>query len=85
MTEPFHASAEQIALINECTAFNARFIDQPELHGSASAIAAARALIQRASASGVPRGAYSGLQIAVSMAETDAELPEQYRQYKPLP
>lgn len=85
MTNVFRANAEQQRLMDACKALERQFNDQPMLHGSATKIAEARSLIGEASAAGVPTAAYVGLQIAVSTAESDASVPEKYRQFKPLP
>lgn len=85
MVSPVHVTDEQLALARLCQAEALKFVEQPALHGSATAISAARSLIDRAHSIGVPPTAYVGLQLAISAADTDAGLPDDVRQFQPLP
>jgi hypothetical protein len=81
----FIATEEQLALARLCAAEADKFTAQPALHGSESAIARARSLLQQAVDAGLPGQAWIGLQIVVSIHETDMELPEHLRRFKKLP
>ena len=85
MVSPVHVTEEQLALTKLCQAEALKFAERPALHGSASAISAARSLIDRAHSLGVPTGAYVGLQVAVAAADTDADLPDHLKVFQPLP
>lgn len=85
MVKPVFLTPEQVAVVELCKTEALKFSERPGLHGSASAISAARSLINRAHAAGVPEVAYVGLQLAVSAADIDASLPGHLRQFQPLP
>lgn len=77
MPEVFRpANPEQEALLGDCDTLNSRFETDPTLYSNVSAIAEARSLVERAAAAGIPQVAYAGLRVAVGVAETQADMPD---------
>ena len=80
-----HLTPEQLEFTKLCQAQGRKFNDQPALRGSATAIAHAKALIEKAIEMGLPEAAYLDLRLAVSSYDIDKCLPEHLRQIKRLP
>lgn len=72
-------NAEQSAMLDRLKLADAKFAEHPALRGNADAIEAARKLIEEAHSIGMPQVAYTGLQITVSMYDTEMDLPEHLR------
>ena len=84
MVQVVHLNQEQLALVDRLKAEEQKFIANPALIGSEAAIAAARALIDRAIADKLPEVAFVGIRTMVSLHDTDLSLPEHLRTFKPL-
>ena len=79
MSKPVFLNDDQAAMLKRLEAATARFRDLPPLRGKGEAIEGARKLIEEASALGMPPVSYTGLQIYVSMYDTEMDLPEHLR------
>jgi predicted glycosyltransferase len=75
----FIANKEQEAMQERLKATTSRFDDHAPLRANAEAIEAARSLIGEAASLGMPQVSYTGLQIYVSMYDTEMGLPEHLR------
>lgn len=75
----FIANKEQEVMLERLKATTSRFDDHAPLRANADAIEAARNLIGQAATLGMPQVSYAGLQIYVSMYDTEMELPEHLR------
>jgi hypothetical protein len=81
MVSPVFLNAEQSAMLERLKLADAKFAEHPALRSNADAIGAARKLIEEAHAVGMPEIAYTGLQITVSMYDTEMDLPEHLRDF----
>lgn len=82
MPEPIFLTHEQLEFAERCKVEAEKFSETPPLLGNPVAIDRARTLIDRAVELGLPEVAYSGLQIIVSLHDTDMALPEHLRAFK---
>lgn len=82
MPDPIFLSHEQLEFAKRCKAEAEKFAKTPLLLGNKGAIDLARTLIEQAAELGLPAVAYSGLQIVVSMHDTEMALPEHLRSFK---
>ena len=82
MPDPIFLTHEQLEFAKRCKAEAEKFAANPQLLGNTGAIDIARKLIDQAVQLGLPAVAYSGLQIVVSMHDTERALPEHLRNFK---
>jgi hypothetical protein len=66
-------------MLERLKAATGQFDNQAALRGNADAIERARKLIEQAAALKMPPASYTGLQIYVSMYDTEMDLPEHLR------
>lgn len=85
MVQPIFASPEQMNIINEVKVLDARFGADKTLFHSISAIAAAKALIEKAGAAGLEQRAFHPLQIWISMHDNEQGMPQRLRSWQPKP
>ncbi|WP_161626378.1 hypothetical protein [Sphingobium ummariense] len=85
MTSPIFIQPEQAATFEELKALIDRFNADENLYQSTSAIAAAKAMIEKAHDAGLDSTLYRPLQITVSIHETELQTPERYRSWQPKP
>lgn len=85
MTMPIYVSPDQEAIIDEVMALDARFGASEKLFHSQTAIASARALIDKAVNAGLDSRVFSPLQTWISLHETEQNMPEHLRSWQPLP
>lgn len=83
MVKAIYLSREQEAIFKEVKVLSDRFEADSTLFQSQTAIASAKALIDKAVAAGLDQGAYALLQICISSHETEQDLPEHLRSWKP--
>jgi hypothetical protein len=72
-------NAEQTAMLERLKVADGKFAEHPALRSNADAIETARKLIEEAHAIKMPQVAYTGLQITVSMYDTEMDLPDHLR------
>ena len=84
MPKPVVLNQEQTAMLERLKTSTSQFQNQPALRGDSSAIDAARSLIGEAYELQMPQASYSGLQIYVSMYDTEMDLPERLRNFDRL-
>lgn len=82
MPDPIFLTHEQLEFAERCKAEAEKFAETPQLLGNEGAIDLARILINQAVKLGLPTVAYSGLQIVVSMHDTEMVLPAHLRSFK---
>ncbi|HEX8467913.1 MAG TPA: hypothetical protein VF620_08920 [Allosphingosinicella sp.] len=85
MGTPLFLSSEQMAIVDEVKALDARFGADETLFHSQSAVASARKLIDKAVAAGLDHRAFYPLQNWISLHEREQDLPEHLRSWKPRP
>lgn len=85
MAEPLYLSPEQVVIVDEVKALDARFGADKTLFHSQTAVALAEGLIDKAVAAGLDQRVFAPLQIWISMHQTEQDLPEHLRSWKPLP
>lgn len=85
MVTPLIVSPDQLAVIEEVKAMDARFGADPTSFHSNSAIAAAKALIEKTIDAGLDERIYHPLQIWISLHDNEQSLPEHLRQWQPKP
>lgn len=85
MTTPLIVSPEQHAIIEEVKALDVRFGADKTLFHSTSAIASAKALIEKAVGAGLDQRAFYPLQGWISLYETEQSMPERLRSWQPKP
>lgn len=85
MVDPIIANPDQMAIIREVQALDARFGADKTLFHSLSAIEEAKALIDKALAAGLDQRVFHPLQIWISMHDNEQGMPERLRGWTPRP